>query len=193
MYQTLLHDSRLFTKLAAFDRNLAATTQAAGCSCGGKLHRARYARKPRGGPADLGPEFCWRESFCCDRDGCRRRSTPPALLFLDRKVFFSVWVLLLAALRNGPTPRRMIELSKHYRVSERTIRRWQHWWRESLPQKPVWVALKGRFASPVADSQLPFSLLGVFGHLADPGERVVAVLRCLLSPSSVALLGERAW
>lgn len=108
-------------------------------------------------------------------------------------MYFSVYVLLLAALRHGPTPHRVRELSRHFPVSERTIRRWQRWWRETLPQKPVWVALKGRFARPLDESQLPLSLLEAFDHLGDLTARVVAALRSLLSPEAVGVLGERAW
>lgn len=57
----------------------------------------------------------------------------------------------------------------------------------------VWVALKGRFAQPLDESQLPLSLLEAFDHLSDLTARVVAVLRSLLSPEAVGVLGERAW
>ncbi len=68
----------LFDLLFAADQDLAANAQAAGCpACGGRLHRARYPRKPRAGPPDLGPEYDWRFSFCCAAEGCRRRATPP--------------------------------------------------------------------------------------------------------------------
>lgn len=193
MYQTPLRDSRCFRLILAFDRDQAAMAKELGCSCGGKLHRAGYLRKPRGGPLDLEPDYCWRDSYCCNQDGCRRRTTPPALRFLDRKVFFGVWVLLLAALRSGATPRRLRELSEHYAVSERTIRRWQRWWREVLPQKPIWVALRGRLASPISEAELPGSLLAAFEHIPDIAERVMAVLCCLLCPDAVSLLGERTW
>jgi hypothetical protein len=178
-----------------FDRDQAARVKDAGCSCGGTLHRASYLRKPRGGPAgfESDRQYCRRESFCCNQEGCRRRATPPALRFLDRKVFFSVWVLVLSALRNGPTPRRLRELSEHYAVSERTIRRWQRFWRERLPQQPIWVALRGRLASPILEEELPGSLLAAFDQISDIAERVVAVLRCLLCPDAVSLLGERPW
>ncbi|NJO56010.1 MAG: hypothetical protein HC834_06195 [Rhodospirillales bacterium] len=55
------------------------------------------------------------------------------------------------------------------------------------------MALKGRFAQPLDESQLPLSLLEAFGHLSDLTARVVAVLRGLLSPEAVGVLGERAW
>ncbi len=81
------------------------------------------------------------------------------------------------------------KLSEHYEVSERTIRRWQRWWRETLPQKPIWAALRGRLARPISEAELPGSLLAAFDHLPDIAERVVAVLRCLLFPDPVSLLG----
>lgn len=192
MYQKALGDSSLFASLWTLDQEQAAATRLAGCSCGGKLHSAAYRRKPRGGPEDLGEEICRRESFCCARDGCRRRATPPSLRFLGRKVYFSVCVLLLTALRHGPSPRRLRELNKHYPVSLRTLRRWQVWWRQTLPKSRVWAALKGRFARPVDETLLPYSLLAAFSHLPRIGDQVVAVLRCLLDPKAVSLLCERA-
>ena len=60
--------------LLALDVELAAQTRERGCPhCGGALHSARYLRKPRGGPWDVGEELAVRHSFCCARDGCRRR------------------------------------------------------------------------------------------------------------------------
>jgi hypothetical protein len=53
----LLRDATLYDVLLKFDRDLAAEARAAGCPCGGVLHSARYPRKPRGGPDDLGPEY----------------------------------------------------------------------------------------------------------------------------------------
>ena len=93
MYADLRQDARLCACLEECDRDLAAEARAGGClvwGClewGGPVHAARYARKRRGGePADLGPGFDRRESFCSARDGCRRRLTPPSLRFLGRKV-----------------------------------------------------------------------------------------------------------
>ena len=56
MYQTLLGDSSFYGLLLRCDEDLAAQARAAGCACGGVLHSARFPRKPRGGPADLGPQ-----------------------------------------------------------------------------------------------------------------------------------------
>jgi hypothetical protein len=110
LYQFLVQDSRCFDLLLRLDEDLAAEARRAGCQCGGLLHGARYVRKPRGGPAGLSAETAVRFSFCCATEGCRRRTTPPSLRFLGRKVFFGVVVLLVPALRDGPTPERLARL-----------------------------------------------------------------------------------
>jgi len=181
LYQSLLQDSRYFDLLLKLDEDLAAEARRAGCACGGALHSARYERKPRGGPAGLGPGSTVRFSFCCEREGCRRRVTPPSLRFLGRKVFFGVLVLLLPAMRDGPTPERLNRLCERFSVSVPTVRRWCRFWRETFVTSRVWQAARGRFATPVRAEALPGSLLGAFSEISDPESRVVAVLR-LVSP-----------
>jgi hypothetical protein len=185
LYQTLLRDSSFFSLLLRFDEDLATEVRQACCgSCGGALHSARYPRKPRGGPEGLGAEHRRRQSFCCAVEGCRRRATPPSLRFLGRKVFYGVWVLLLPALRDGPTPQRLNRLETVFAVSRRTLLRWRRWWREVVPHRRLWQARRGDWALPVAPEALPGSLLAGFSHLAAVSERVLAVLRWL-APLSV--------
>jgi len=112
MDHRLLQQATFWTALLSLDQELAAKARQAGCSCGGVLHRADFLRKPRGGPPDLPPEYCYRFSFCCNREGCRKRVTPPSLWFLDRKVYLHAVIILVAALRQGPTPRRVRERSR---------------------------------------------------------------------------------
>ena len=159
------------------DEELAAEARERGCECGGVLHRARYARKPRGGPETLGPEMNVRFSFCCASEGCRRRVTPPSLRFLDRKVFFAVIVLLVPVLRDGPTPERMRRLRERYQVSERTVRRWVRFWRETFVASRTWQAARRWFAMPVKTEAMPRTLLEAFSHISDLNERMVAVLK----------------
>jgi hypothetical protein len=87
MDHRLLQRVSFWAFLFSIDRDLAATTCQAACSCGGRLHRADYPRKPRGGPNGLPREYMYRLSFCCSRDGCRKRATPPSVRFLGRKVY----------------------------------------------------------------------------------------------------------
>lgn len=50
---TLFHSKTFYATLTQFDADLAAEVHARGCPCGGRLHRADYPRKPRGGPARI--------------------------------------------------------------------------------------------------------------------------------------------
>ena len=181
MYQTLFRDSRFFDLLLTLDEEVAGEARRVGCACGGVLHGAAYERKLRGGPDGLARGKAMRFSFCCAREGCRRRMTPPSLRFLGRKVFFGVLVLLLPVLRHGPTPERLNRLCVTYAVSVRTVRRWCRFWRETFVTSRVWQAARGRFAAPIRAESMPEALLGAFCEISDPASRVVAVMR-LVSP-----------
>ena len=134
-----LHRSGSFWAfLLSIDKDLAECTRQKGCSCGGRLHCANYPRAPRGGPDHLPEEYRCRFSFCCDRDGCRKRMTPPSVRFLGRKVYLGAVVILISAMRQGPTPRRVRELSTLFGVDRATIARWQAFWRDHIPQTPFW-------------------------------------------------------
>jgi hypothetical protein len=183
LYQSLLRDARFFELLLRFDEDMAREVQAGGCDCGGVLHSARYPRKPRGGPDGLEREHSMRASFCCAEEGCRRRSTPPSLRFLGRKVFFAVVVLIVPVLRDGPTPKRLRRLEEQFSVSRRTLLRWRRWWREVVPGSRWWQAERGQWAEPVDSGLFPGSLLAAFCHIEKPADRVVAVLRRLASLS----------
>src|SRR6266481_3167262 len=93
--------------LFAVDKDLAEGLRKQACPCGGRLHDANYLRKPRGTPAQLPEPLRLRLSFCCDRDGCRKRATPPSVRFLGRKVFLGAIVILVSAMRQGLKPRRV--------------------------------------------------------------------------------------
>ena len=187
MYQTLLHDASFYDLLARIDEDLAETTRASGCACGGRLHQAHYQRKPRGGPAGLCKRTSLRLSYCCSVEGCRRRRMPPSLRFLGRKVFFSAVVLLVPVLREGPTAQRLRRLEEVLQVSARTVRRWQRWWREDFGRSPAMALLQGLCAEAILREALPGSLLRVFRQLSGASERVLAVLRALADGPSVRI------
>ncbi len=81
----LLGSGTFWSFLLSIDKDLAESTRQKGCSCGGRLHCANYPRAPRGGPVDLPEEYNFRFSFSCDRDGCRKRATPPSVRFSRQK------------------------------------------------------------------------------------------------------------
>src|SRR5882672_7206653 len=64
LYQTILNDASFYRVLLRFDDDLAEQARREGCGCGGKLHSARYPRKPRGAPEELQEEYSRRRSFC---------------------------------------------------------------------------------------------------------------------------------
>jgi hypothetical protein len=181
MYLALLQDARLYTFLLQVDQDLAKAASRSACRfCGERLHSASYPRKPRGLPdgVDPGPEFPVRFSFCCRADGCRRRHTPPSVRFLGAKVYLSVMVVLLTAMRQGSTPRSLGELHGWFGVDRRTLGRWRHWWQALFPQSPFWRRVKARFLPPVTDSALPASLIARFDGDTCL-DRIVRVLRFL--------------
>jgi hypothetical protein len=170
MYHTLPRSASFWAFLFTIDQDLAKTTRERGCPCGGRLHRSNYARKQRGGPDTLPDTYRARLSFCCDRDGCRKRATPPSVRFLGRKVYLGAVVVLISAMRHGASQRRARELSTLFGADRRTIARWQSFWCEFVPQTPFWKVARARL-TPVADvATLPLSLLTAFlRHPLDDG------------------------
>jgi len=185
MYHDLLRDASFWSFLLSVDKDLAGIARQNACPCGGRLHRANYPRNPRGGPADLPGEYRCRFSFCCDRDGCRKRMTPPSVRFLGPKVYLGAVVVLVAAMRQGPSPRRVSELSRLFDADRRTIARWQVFWREHFPRTPFWKVARARFVPVVAVTTLPRSLLEAFVHRHDDREGWRNLLR-FLSPITTA-------
>lgn len=183
MYSKPGLDGNFYNWLQQLDQDLADEAQKQGCRCGGRLHRANYPRKPRGGPPDLDPAYERRLSFCCATEGCRRRVTPPSMRFLGRRVYLGVLVVLCSALRAGQAPRHVSRLrgllGKDLAPSRRTLARWLGWWRERLPQSDWWQALKGRLMPPVCPQTLPGALLERFDRADDPASALVGLLRQL--------------
>lgn len=180
MYQTLLGDSSLYTLLLKFDEELAAKVKAQGCPCGGKLHNARYPRKPRGIPAAVNDSYSTRESFCCAQEGCRRRRTPPSLRFLGRKVYVGAVVVLVTALRHGTTPVRLAKLRELVGVNARTVERWREWWQTTFVRSRFWKVARARLKEPVDEGTLPLSLLEAF-EVKEEKKKLVCLLQ-FISP-----------
>lgn len=181
MYESMfahLKDPTFQLLLLQFDEDLAREARAQGCpDCDGKLHSAVFRRKPKGTLQRLEPEFCVRFSFCCAKDGCRHRTTPPSLRFLARRIYLGAVIVLVSALRCGATPFRMKELKRLVGVSRQTVARWQSWWQEVFPKSAFWRVAQGALRAPVERGALPLSLLEQFCGTAR--ERLVDLLRFL--------------
>lgn len=173
-------DAKWFVTLAEIDAISAMKVKAAGCAeCGGPLDRADFDRKPRGDLGEAAESYARRTSFCCRRDGCRRRATPPSLRFLGRKVYVAVIVVVASIIgRHGAlvgrgAPRRIEG------VPVRTVRRWHSWWSVAFALTSFWKEAKGFFATPIDEAVLPGSLLERFGA---PSATALTQLLRLIAP-----------
>jgi len=159
MCHAFFSDASFYQFLFQVDEQIADEAQAAGCPyCGGVLHSARYPRKPRGLREVLDEHYATRLSFRCA--ACRRRTTPPSVRFLGRKVYLGVVVVLVTALAHGLTPRRRAFLIEQLDLWPQTIARWRCWWRETFAASRCWQALRGGFLPPADPVRLPDALLG---------------------------------
>jgi hypothetical protein len=152
------------------DGRVAAAVKAAGCpDCGGRLDQADYPRKPRGGDvAAAGERIERRRSLCCARTGCRHRRTPPSLVFLGRRVYLAIAVVVAAwrSATTGSPPRR-------------TVGRWQVWF-AALRDTPWWTVHRARLWPPVATvERLPIAIIERLLPSHPIGEALVATIRLL--------------
>ena len=183
MCHAFVADSRFYQFLFRIDQEMAVEVQTGGCCfCGGVLHSACYPRKPRGIRSVLDGTYDYRLSFCCATDGCRRRTTPPSVRFLGRKVYLGIIVVLVSALAHGLSAKRRQRLIDALDVPAQTLWRWQCWWREVFAEGPWWRVERAQFVPPVAAAKLPGELLGRLRG-ADLRERVVRLL-WLIAPLS---------
>ena len=67
-------------------------------------------------------------------------------------------------MRQGPSPRRVRELSERFGADRRTIARWQVIWREQVPQTPFWKIARAHLLTKTKTGLLilPRSLLEAF-------------------------------
>jgi len=163
-HQCYLAKNSVYELLEECDDDLAQECQAGGClECGvGKLHRSDYRRKPRGGPEEAQDVEIWRDSFCCDREGCRKRHTPPSVRFLGRKVYWGVVVVLMAAMQHGLRPARVEILREKLGIDRRTLERWRTWWLVTFTESGFWKEARARFMPVCCQKTLPWSLCEAF-------------------------------
>ena len=155
-----------FRLLWLADKELAAETKAAGCSCGGILHCANYPRKPRGCPNEFLADFKRRFSFCCNL--CRRRTTSESVRFLGRRVYLALVVVLKSSRHATHSPLAAL-LSATLEIPIRTLQRWRQWWLKQFPLTPLWQANCASFMPPVANALFPAGLLERFVGDAEDG------------------------
>ncbi len=159
MFDPIELGREFFERLTAIDAAITAKVAASPCSrCGGPLHVGNYPRKPRGGLlAVAGEGFTLRFSVCCGREGCRRRTTPPSVRFLGRRVYVGAVVILASVVALAVATAAAAQRTTG--ISSRTARRWVGWWRGAFPETTVFAALSARLVPSVARRELPASVL----------------------------------
>jgi hypothetical protein len=169
----------LIQLLFRLDQDLASNHQAGRCPfCGGPLHRGNYQRKPRGLLDKIPDHYLTRQSFCCGNLACRRRSAPPSILFMGRRVYWRGAILTIMALRQRrPQSASKASLVRLFNVNRQTIDRWVGYFQEIFPKTEQWQRLRGRIWARVADRDLPGALLDFFNRHQPAPE--VAFLGCL--------------
>ena len=110
--------------------------------------------------------------------------TPPSVRFLGPKVYLGAVVILISAMRQGPSPRRVRALSARFGADRRTIARWLVFWREFVPHIPFGKIARGCL-STLAEIILPRSLLDHFLAGNDPCQGWELLL-CFLSPITIS-------
>ena len=184
--ENILQDRRVYELLEKVDRELALKALEGRCEhCGSPLHRGDYPRKPRGGPG-------WekRYSFCCSREDCRKRKTPPSVRFLGRKVYVGVVVVVVSAMMHGLSERRVKRLCQVLEIDRRTLEHWREWWRWTFVPGGFWRAERGRFRGPITEEKMPLGLVAAFGIQQSQG--LVKLMRFLSPITTMSCQGVAA-
>lgn len=173
MYLDIATKPSLYAGLRRIDEDLADQVRTAGCPhCGGPLHSAAFARKPRG--VDLPEPLSLRLGLCCGR--CRRRTLPPSVLFWGRRVYLGAVLLVIATVwrgrLEGASARR---LRQRFGVTANTLRRWRSYFAHDVPVSAAFQRMRGVLSAAVRHDALPGSLLAALG-----GATAVAITDALV-------------
>jgi hypothetical protein len=123
--------------LTSIDVLIAAAIQSTGCPhCKGPLHAAHYQRRPRGHGEPLAESATQRPSWCCGREGCRRRLTPPSIRYWGQTIYASSIVLALQCTEPGSAAEA--HLRQEVGCSRQSVSRWRERFRG------VWETSTGR-------------------------------------------------
>ena len=169
-HKDLLSNPVFHACLLKFDCDIAAIVQGRGCQvCKGKkkgaLHRADYMRKPRGRPFDLEldlAEHNKRFSFCCAKEGCRARETPPSLRFFGSRRYLGAVIVLVPMLQNKVSATLLKQLREFIGVDRKTVMGWRRWWQNAFNKSDFWRNARAGFVPPVEEARLPTSLFERF-------------------------------
>lgn len=191
MWHEIVLEREFFATLLAIDAQIAVKVRDAGCRrCHGPLYVGHYERKPRGGTiAEAGASelFSQRFSWCCGREGCRKRATPPSVRFLGRKVYLEGAILIACTLVPliEQTAAAMREATG---IAARTIRRWLAWWQSAFVASALYTELRARVPN-IDPAALPGVMIASFAGATPIGslERASRFLAPLTTTSVTAI------
>lgn len=171
----------LYAILFKIDKDLSEITRSKLCPhCGGRLRRAYYLRKPRGGPPNIPDECSTRMGLCCAR--CRKRTLPPSSLYLGRKVHWGAIVLVVTMMRQRRTGGYTIgKLKETFGVSHPTVVRWTRFFRETFPESSAWKERRGAVAARVRSDELPTALVEYFIEIKKDAQQALVACLCFLA------------
>lgn len=188
-YPELFFQASFWLMLYAIDQKIAKKFQSKPCQrCGSNLHKNNFPRKPRGIPLEFEVHFSSRFSFSCGR--CDKRATPPSARFLGRKVYISLFVVLIPylVLTNLNTANffsKLINLPPNT-FSPVTLKRWLRWW-DNVPYSRIWKKIRGNLGPNMDNLALPLFLIEQFQiQEVDPSLIMMAMLG-FLSPMAVPI------
>jgi len=155
---------KLYQLLFYIDQDLAEQQRAKSCPfCGAPLHTSNYLRKPRGGPDNLPEDLLVRHSLCCSAESCRKRVLPASIRFWDRKVYWSIVILVTVILQQKRTEgHSAAKIMRLVGVSRHTLKRWIHYFKEVFPQTVKWKRIRGRLGVDLDMGQIPSAIILFF-------------------------------
>ena len=156
-----IRNVKLYQLLFFIDKDLAEQKRINACPfCGAPLHTSNYFRNPRGGPDNIPKLLTIRHSLCCSAENCRKRVLPPSLRFWDRKVCWSIVILVAVVLKQNRTQGYSAgKIIKMVGISRHTLKRWIHYFKEVFPQSDRWKRIRGRMGVEIDIGQIPSAII----------------------------------
>ncbi len=148
---------KLYQLLFHIEQDLSEQQRAKNCPfCGAPLHTSNYPRKPRGGPDNLPDDLLVRHSLCCSSESCRKRVLPASCRFWDRRVYWSVVILVTILLQQKRTEGYSAsKLMRLVGVSRHTLKRWIHYFSRIFPLSGRWKRIRGLIGLEMDTSNIP--------------------------------------